>query len=1494
MATTFNSRFDTLKSFITTITGHKATELADLFEKEDGQWQKIIGALKDKDNWREEINRLEAVYRLAEWADDHTPLMRKFINGEVVSDLSAIAAEYDTPKLERLVSTTSVPTSISGKTKAEKKANYVLLLNSRLFSQKPMAVLQRLVKTENETPISDPILRGQVSRFLTKQPADFNFKTTSVYEAFKKTNAFEGLNPAEQSSVKETLKNLQRMAAISPTADAVAVLMKANLRNAYQISEMSEGQFVQAFKGKLGLSSEAQFRQIHKNATDVRLRNEQALMALKEAGQKTGIAFIDKSLGVIPSRPVNPNPTPEKNPNYALAKEVAEKNNHSWDTLFGDANYCECGECTSMYSAAAYFVELLQYLRNNNLDPNNPNVDKISGKGKAGYVGTPLEKLLDRRPDLGCLELTCKNTNTILPYVDLVNEVMESYIVHKATIVPYNVTDETSGELLAQPQHTDYEAYRILKDKVYPFTLPYHQPIDAARIYLDSLGTSRTELIKTFSVDSLTYNNAVDAEFLGLTQDEFSILTQKNFASDAISTMPLYKYYGYDTEGEMLDASESTQKGLKFVKKQFLPRTGIQYTDLVELLLTQSLNPKMPKGKAKFIAENLQFSYTFLQKFKAANGQDKLIDLLTDPAKLVELVPSLKDFTQHFEGNTSLCPPVSGTAYTLSQKDLTDWVKNDFVRIGKMLVLNSKRECIVKAGVFLTQDGQDSGDISDEGNFKISLNNKGEITAQKRVGTSFLRPFNIGEYDCATGTITIIRNAVPNLNNIKQFRPKFKSEGSAVIDGEWKGSRLVRIENNLPFSYIPPDNCDIDKDRLVHLDGTAITVEEYSNIHRFIRLWRKLGWTIAELDESLVVLKSANTDPNNLHQVTPQYLHDIVGIKKLMDKTGLSLSQLLTFWGNISTTGENSLYKRLFLSHNLRAMDNVFDMNDFGSYLSQTPLAKISQHQPIVMAALNLTADDITTLVGTDADLTLENMSTLYRNRLLARVLGLRIPAFLKVKNIFEKPFESVDATLEFMDNWEKMEAAGFDYRQLNYILKGADDAAKPIALSEKSVLILAKTLYDGLNAIETAHQDLSDDSDNNTIEFVKSKTSLLFDPSVGEQILGILEGTFIFSGTQPIENQRKKIFKIYFEDVFEKAKTIIEDAEIITDTKKVINTADFNSSIIQLQELIDKLRAFSIEKLDALIVQLEADPNPSFSFSVQELKNLRDKLLLNIEDPTTDSIDIELLMAQKTNITAAQLKDLVNSLTTATFRVKRLEDLTTQIEGGTSKPIDIPIAQLKTLLALINEHVENPANTDINLNKLLAQNTASKKRIAFLSVFLPYLRQELSHRFIIETVSNLFGLDRTTADVLISEILKIEAKTLYSIFKGIEVKSSLESIYWSAPESGEVEYTFVVKNSNAEPIVMLNSEKLNFVSNPVVATEWVSEPIKLQGGQLYKISFEKLELKNIFWKTAVLAETGIAINLNLIPNAGGEYTFILKNAPTDNAYKADFNVDGI
>jgi hypothetical protein len=41
---------------------------------------------------------------------------------------------------------------------------------------------------------------------------------------------------------------------------------------------------------------------------------------------------------------------------------------------------------------------------------------------------TSLDALFGRRPEIGHIELSCENTNTLVPYVDLVNEVLENAV----------------------------------------------------------------------------------------------------------------------------------------------------------------------------------------------------------------------------------------------------------------------------------------------------------------------------------------------------------------------------------------------------------------------------------------------------------------------------------------------------------------------------------------------------------------------------------------------------------------------------------------------------------------------------------------------------------------------------------------------------------------------------------------------------------------------------------------------------------------------------------------------------------------------------------------------------------------------------------------------------------------------------------------------------------------------------------------------------------
>ncbi|MDJ0575686.1 MAG: hypothetical protein QNJ65_11030 [Xenococcaceae cyanobacterium MO_234.B1] len=64
-----------------------------------------------------------------------------------------------------------------------------------------------------------------------------------------------------------------------------------------------------------------------------------------------------------------------------------------------------------------------------------------------------------------------------------------------------------------------------------------------------------------------------------------------------------------------------------------------------------------------------------------------------------------------------------------------------------------------------------------------------------------------------------------------------------------------------PLTWQPAqDTCNLDKVRLVHLDGSQLEIDEYDRIQRFIRLWHKMGWTIDETDKALIGLDHLTAD----------------------------------------------------------------------------------------------------------------------------------------------------------------------------------------------------------------------------------------------------------------------------------------------------------------------------------------------------------------------------------------------------------------------------------------------------------------------------------------------------------------------------------------------------------------------------------------------------------------------------------------------------------
>jgi len=298
-----------------------------------------------------------------------------------------------------------------------------------------------------------------------------------------------------------------------------------------------------------------------------------------------------------------------------------------WVSLFGSIDLCDCQECESVYAAAAYFVDLLQFL--------NPAVWD-SSKGPR-----PIDVLFSRRPDLQYVELTCDNTNTPMPYVDLVDEILESYVASDLTSTlpklpngqpaPKESTPGiTADELSANPENTDLSAYAKLKAAVFPMSLPFDLPLETARLYLEFLNSSRYEIMKTFNFNtSVQTRRSIAAEELKISLEEYEALTGLDFSgSPAAPPIQLWQAFGYASN--LLPNGQAWESDIAGVPT-FLAKTGVAYTDLVSLILTKFINPSRSSAQAVVLndpSSSCDLSQTVIQHLDGSPIDDTSLQKL--------------------------------------------------------------------------------------------------------------------------------------------------------------------------------------------------------------------------------------------------------------------------------------------------------------------------------------------------------------------------------------------------------------------------------------------------------------------------------------------------------------------------------------------------------------------------------------------------------------------------------------------------------------------------------------------------------------------------------------------------------------------------------------------------------------------------------------------------------------------------------------------------
>ncbi len=219
--------------------------------------------------------------------------------------------------------------------------------------------------------------------------------------------------------------------------------------------------------------------------------------------------------------------------------------------FFGNQGFCTCEHCQSILGPAAYFVDLMTFVDEN-----------ITQDHFAGRLDHPLN-LRTRRPDLWTLELTCANTSTPIPYLVVINEILENAVARHVGFV---------GDFGDRPA-VEARVYRdTLPDRVDSFEQPFHLPFEELRIYLRHFERSLADLADAGEATG----DALARLRLGLPPRDFELITAQTNTDLAF----LQRVYG-------VPFAEAGGTIAKLDAQLLLAPMGVSRHDLGELIATR-------------------------------------------------------------------------------------------------------------------------------------------------------------------------------------------------------------------------------------------------------------------------------------------------------------------------------------------------------------------------------------------------------------------------------------------------------------------------------------------------------------------------------------------------------------------------------------------------------------------------------------------------------------------------------------------------------------------------------------------------------------------------------------------------------------------------------------------------------------------------------------------------------------------------------------------
>jgi Tc toxin complex TcA C-terminal TcB-binding domain/Neuraminidase-like domain len=540
------------------LTEDKQRILAESVAAGDGVSEKLWIGLKENgfEDW--EVGMAQRGYALADLTQNHLPLVRTLqqmepINSDQPSGTLKFLARLNEEDWQTQVSAIGVPDSIVGATEEERQAKYAANLEQTIESAFPTAVVAERIK-QDRFAVDASAKPDLVTFFDNNQEFTFGKHYVQVFLGDEGEANTAGVK--DLPALKHNLLKMERSIKLAGGYREQSALLAQGFDSAQKIARYGRRDFTNQLSAHPAVPKES--------AEVIFARAEQT------AAMATTLLMKYRDSGI--NLPVMATTNLEINA-LDMEAQAALRQIPDLRTLFGSLDSCACESCLSVYSPAAYFVDLLHYLgdrqifssfrvspqelvfppeiqttqeiviENTGTLPIEVTISRIGSqygiewpdlppttlaagaqlrhpvtnfasegdqvsatvrvRARSGgndlpdqlvnvranvatgsspslvrFVdlrvnvspmregGSLLDFLLSRRPDLSEIELSCENSNTLMPYVDLVMEILEQA---SGTPFPHSI-DVLNADAVEQSlnQRVIPDALRIGMNTIYP------------------------------------------------------------------------------------------------------------------------------------------------------------------------------------------------------------------------------------------------------------------------------------------------------------------------------------------------------------------------------------------------------------------------------------------------------------------------------------------------------------------------------------------------------------------------------------------------------------------------------------------------------------------------------------------------------------------------------------------------------------------------------------------------------------------------------------------------------------------------------------------------------------------------------------------------------------------------------------------------------------------------------------------------------------------